>query len=146
MAGSILLCTDGSEISITALRAGLAVVRPDLEVVLATVVPASDPMLVTGTGFAGGTMSPEDFEAHEQANEREARATLQQTAEQLGLDASNGVVLRGDAGAAVCDFAADQGVDVIVVGSRGHGGLKRAILGSVSDHVVRNAPCPVVVA
>jgi nucleotide-binding universal stress UspA family protein len=146
MTGSILLCTDGSEISNAALRAGMAVVRPDLEVILATVIPASDPMLVTGTGFAGGTMSPDDFEAHEQDIESEARATLQRTAEALGLDASKGVVLRGDAGATVCEFAADQGVEVIVVGSRGHGGLKRAILGSVSDHVVRNAPCPVVVA
>jgi nucleotide-binding universal stress UspA family protein len=33
----------------------------------------------------------------------------------------------------------------IVVGSRGRGGLKRAFLGSVSDYVVRNAPCSVVV-
>jgi len=32
-----------------------------------------------------------------------------------------------------------------VVGSRGRGGLKRAVLGSVSDHLVRNAPCTVVV-
>jgi nucleotide-binding universal stress UspA family protein len=33
----------------------------------------------------------------------------------------------------------------MVVGTRGRGGLRRAVLGSVSDHVVRNAPCPVVV-
>jgi nucleotide-binding universal stress UspA family protein len=32
------------------------------------------------------------------------------------------------------------------MGSRGRGGIKRALLGSVSDHVVRNAPCPVVIA
>ena len=32
-----------------------------------------------------------------------------------------------------------------MVGSRGRGGLKRAVLGSVSDHIVRNAPCPVLV-
>jgi len=31
-----------------------------------------------------------------------------------------------------------------VLGTRGRGGLRRAVLGSVSDHVVRNAPCPVV--
>ena len=34
---------------------------------------------------------------------------------------------------------------MIVVGSRGTGRLKRALLGSVSEHLVRNAPCPVLV-
>lgn len=37
------------------------------------------------------------------------------------------------------------GTDAIVIGTRGRGGIKRALLGSVSDYVVRNAPCPVVV-
>ena len=34
----------------------------------------------------------------------------------------------------------------VVVGSRGQGGLRRAVLGSVSENVVRYAPCPVFVA
>jgi nucleotide-binding universal stress UspA family protein len=32
-----------------------------------------------------------------------------------------------------------------VIGTRGRGDIKRALLGSVSDYLVRNAPCPVVV-
>ena len=51
----------------------------------------------------------------------------------------------GDPGRALCDLAAERGATVIVAGSRGRGGLKRAVLGSVSDHLVRNAPCPVLV-
>jgi len=146
MPGSILLCTDGSELSISALRSGLDIVRPDAEIVIATVIAAADPMLVTGTGFAGGTMSPEDYERFEQGIETEAHAVLQHAADALSLDASKGVVLRGDAGTTLCEFAEDRGVGAIIIGSRGNGGLKRAILGSVSDHVVRNAPCPVIVA
>src|SRR5215207_190805 len=38
-----------------------------------------------------------------------------------------------------------RGARLIVVGSRGLGGLKRALLGSVSDSVVRHARCPVLV-
>jgi nucleotide-binding universal stress UspA family protein len=34
---------------------------------------------------------------------------------------------------------------LIVVGSRGHGGIRRALMGSVSDSVVRHAHCPVLV-
>ena len=54
-------------------------------------------------------------------------------------------MLRGDAARALCDLAAERGARAIVLGTRGRGGVKRALLGSVSDHVVRNAPCPVVI-
>jgi nucleotide-binding universal stress UspA family protein len=41
---------------------------------------------------------------------------------------------------------ADASIDLVVMGSRGRTGLKRALLGSVAEKVVRNARCPVVVA
>lgn len=45
----------------------------------------------------------------------------------------------------IVGLAKDLEADLIVVGSRGHGGLRRAIEGSVSDFVVRRAHCPVMI-
>jgi len=55
-------------------------------------------------------------------------------------------VIEGEPGPALCRLAAEVGASAVILGSRGRGGLKRAFLGSVSDYVVRNAPCPVVVS
>ncbi len=39
----------------------------------------------------------------------------------------------------------DREADLIVMGSRGYGGVRRAIEGSISDQVVRRAHCPVMI-
>ncbi len=45
----------------------------------------------------------------------------------------------------IVSVAEELGAGVIVMGSRGHGGVRRALMGSVSDSVVRHAHCPVLV-
>jgi len=49
-------------------------------------------------------------------------------------------------GKEVVDLAEELEVDLIVVGTRGRSVIGRALMGSVSDSVVRHSPCPVVVA
>jgi nucleotide-binding universal stress UspA family protein len=44
----------------------------------------------------------------------------------------------------IAQIAGDLGADVIVVGTHGHRGLERLLLGSVAESLVRNAPCSVV--
>jgi nucleotide-binding universal stress UspA family protein len=52
-------------------------------------------------------------------------------------------VVEGNAAQVLLDASA--GADLLVVGSRGHGGFTEALLGSVSQHCVQHARCPVVV-
>jgi nucleotide-binding universal stress UspA family protein len=145
MADVIVLCADGSELSTRALAAGLAELRPAARVEIVTVVEHADPTLVVGTGIAGGTMTASEYEATDEARVERANAVLTDVASALGLGDARTTVLRGDPGPALCDYAAEIEARAIVIGTRGRGGIRRALLGSVSDHVVRNSPCPVVV-
>ena len=54
-------------------------------------------------------------------------------------------MLGGEPGAAICELAGELAPRAIVLGTRGRGGITRALLGSVSDYVARTAPCTVVV-
>ena len=51
----------------------------------------------------------------------------------------------GKAADEILQLAAEVGADLILMGSNGHTGLRRALLGSVAEHVVRGAGCPVMV-
>lgn len=51
----------------------------------------------------------------------------------------------GPPGEAIVDVARSEQVDMVVVGSHGRGMVGRFFIGSVSEHVVRHAPCPVLV-
>ena len=51
----------------------------------------------------------------------------------------------GDPGQSIVDAATSEQVDLVVVGSHGRGAVGRFFVGSVSEFVVRNARCPVLV-
>jgi len=56
------------------------------------------------------------------------------------------LVWDGDPAESIVAAAASEGADLVLVGSHGRGPIGRLLLGSVSEYVVRNAPCPVLVA
>lgn len=51
----------------------------------------------------------------------------------------------GDARDVICEAAEKLNVDMVVLGSHGYGALKRAFLGSVSNHCAQNIKCPVLI-
>eukprot|EP00795_Rhopilema_esculentum_P014370 gene14370-5418_t len=52
---------------------------------------------------------------------------------------------QGSPGAEIARIAKDNGIKMLIMGTRAHGALKRAFLGSISDYVVHHAHCPVTV-
>ncbi len=55
------------------------------------------------------------------------------------------LVKADDVADAICDFCSANDADMVIVGRRGMGFLKGLILGSISEKVVKNAPCSVLV-
>ncbi len=91
-------------------------------------------MPVAGLGFAAQSVNPvlrQDLKREQAA----AIAALGGPAEGVVRDGSPAGVL----------VEASREADLLVMGSRGHGPLPAALLGSVAHHVVRHAACPVVV-
>jgi nucleotide-binding universal stress UspA family protein len=68
-------------------------------------------------------------------------------AKQIALDAgapsATTTLLQGRPATAILDFATASECDLIVMGTHGRTGVKRLVIGSVAEHVVRAAPCPV---
>ena len=61
-----------------------------------------------------------------------------------GIEA-RGAVLEGNAVDEILSFADNCGADLIVMGSRGHGALAGALLGSVSSELIERASCPLII-
>jgi len=145
MASIVLLCTDGSDYAIEALRASLPVLATADRTVLVTVESPVDADTETGTGFTIDRSSPDGDEQIETSGDRVAKAHLDRTAEALGLDHVELRAVVGQPGAAICELAASLPASVVVMGTSGRGGMRRAFVGSTSDHVIRHAGCPVLV-
>jgi nucleotide-binding universal stress UspA family protein len=142
---TVIACVDGSDLATESVQEGLALLQPAERLIVATVVEPIDPTLVTGTGMAGGVVSGTEYDELEQLALQRGQSIAQDAAKALGLANAEIKILRGEPGIALCNFAEEQDARALVMGSRGRGGIKRALLGSVSDYVVRNAPCPVVI-
>lgn len=85
-------------------------------------------------GLGGGVMNDPDLE-------REAAGAMldELVRDREGAEA---VLLEGHPASTACDWAAEEGVDVMVAAS--HRGLvERSLLGSFAGHIAHHAPCPV---
>ena len=143
---TVLLTTDGSDLALAAMARGVELLGKDHRyLALAVVPPAFVPAAAVSPMDSHPTViDPELEEAIEAEDRAESTQELAELNEVLEVDAEP-IVATGDPGATICRLAAERGVDVVVLGSHGHGWLQRVLIGSVSNHVLQHAPCPVLV-
>jgi nucleotide-binding universal stress UspA family protein len=141
---NILIATDGSQIArLSAARAGALLGQVESVTVLSIVtdIPGDD-----AGGIEGPTESPEEAERVLQGELKDAEAAIDDIVAVLPEPWRPLVKRRveaGDAGPMIVWVAEHEHSDVVVIGSHGHGVLKRLLMGSVSTHVTHHAPCPV---
>ncbi len=75
--------------------------------------------------------------------QREAREAAERGLRRLRPAPSRTMTVNGVPHDAIVQAARTIGADLIVIGTHGRSGLKRLVLGSVAENVLRHAPCPV---
>jgi nucleotide-binding universal stress UspA family protein len=84
----------------------------------------------------------------ERRAEQRGRTVLDEEAERVrsaGGRLAKAHLMMGEPAREIVHLAEDIGAGLVVIGSRGQGGIRRTLMGSVSDWVVRHAHCPVLV-
>ena len=83
-----------------------------------------------------------------QEMEQESRELLRKLTwrvKTIGGNVAGSYLRMGEVDLEIVGLARELEADMIVMGCRGRGGIRRAIGGSVSDAIIRQAPCPVLV-
>ena len=133
----ILVATDGSESAAEAVEFGIELAAEhEAELILVHVVPALDIVPVSGFGIGGAFPHEPSLEDHALLERAAA------VAEAYGIFPTT-VLLAGDTVDEIVAYADSHNVDLIVIGSRGHGAIANALLGSVSRGVLAESKRPV---
>ncbi|NHX35265.1 MULTISPECIES: universal stress protein [Halolamina] len=142
MSKTVLVAVDGSPQAAAALEHALAQF-PDADIVALTAIDPVAAGYASAPGPDGGSYPGEWVE---QANERadwildEAVETAADEGREIETVRVNDRPAR-----AIVEYAGEEAVDHIVIGSHGRTGVTRVLLGSVAEKVVRRSPCPVTV-
>jgi len=135
----ILIATDGSPAAREAVEFGVELAaEQDAAVVFVHVLPRVDLVPMSGLGMVGARwheLGPEDRRALDEAEAVAAAHAVRSTTK----------LLTGEVVDEIVAYADNLDVDLIVVGSRGHGALASALLGSVSRDILAESKRPVAV-
>jgi nucleotide-binding universal stress UspA family protein len=140
MMKKVLIATDGSPSALRAVELGLELAEEEqAQPILVHVAPTKDVLPVAGIGMVPVSV-PHELEEADRASLDDAV----QIAEERGLDAAT-KLLSGNPAREIVAYADRVDADLIVVGSRGHGAISSALIGSVSRGVLLGTTRPVLI-
>lgn len=131
----VVVPIDFSEASENALRVAAELTGDVQKLRLIHVLP---PLETISPAVVWGDLSDE---VREKSVRKYAKAFL----DKQGLGDAPLVVRTGSPGHEITDFAREQNADLIIISSHGYHGLKRMLLGSVAESILRHASCAVLV-
>lgn len=146
MYDTILVPTDGSDVAENAVDHALDIAEKyDADVHALYVVDTSAMDVSLGTEQVDRIRQGQYDEMPEiQDRANQATGVVAEQAVQHGLEVTEAVVA-GQPHDRIDGYAEDHGVDLIVMGSAGRGGVKRVLLGSVAERTLRTTAIPVLV-
>ncbi|QLD90244.1 universal stress protein [Natronomonas salina] len=133
----VLVPVDGSDPSVAALAHAFEQFGDD-DITALYVMDPVDGATTWGPGSAGDWLSSAEEGAETVLGDAEERAVA------AGVDIVTDSVV-GRPARAIVQYAEDEGVDHVVIGSHGRDGISRVLLGSVAETVIRRSPVPVTV-
>lgn len=137
--GRIIVGVDFADPSLTVLRAAAAEqARTGATAYAIHCVPPSATLPIGDP--AAGVVPPANWDEIDQA----MMARIEEASREAGLTAT-AQIIRDTATAGLVQAATDLAADLVIIGTHGRGGIARLALGSVAQHVVTDAPCPVLV-
>ena len=92
----------------------------------------------------GDVQLARDLSAEELKREHRELLNISSALRTKQIDA-HAMLLKGNAARVIIEKAADVDADIIILGSHGHGILHKALVGSVSESVIRHSPCNVMI-
>ena len=144
----ILVPLDGSERAERAIPYAIEIATPSTKVTLLYVLELPiTPFLVSASPPALPQQT-ENYDLHRARRIEHAREYLRQASSSFEGKAETietRVILGSDPAEKILDFSEAQTVDVIVMATRGHSGIKWWFMGSVTQKVLQAASCPVFV-
>ncbi|MEQ8960094.1 MAG: universal stress protein [Coleofasciculus sp. C2-GNP5-27] len=130
---NVLVPTDFSDISFTAMTPALEFVE---DISHLHVIHVLLPLSAVDPGTIWKTVTSE-------SRQNNAKSVLKNKLSEMGYAGVQHQVSIGTPSHEIVDYAKEKGIELIVMPTHGHTGVKRVLMGSVAEQVVRLSPCPV---